>query len=111
MIIGIYAKLRQGQNSFLKTTDPKICIKKIKEKDLYISYIAYAEYNTLMDPNYNINEILSELIAKYPTKIEAYLKYWGLLTKGPKRDYKLCLKLSEMFWRNSSMIHFDNNIY
>lgn len=111
MIIGIYAGLKLEQTAFTKFYDPKMCIKHIKEKDPYMSYLAYIEYKSLTGQDREVNPVLSELITKYPTRIEAYLKYWGVLAKGPKPDYKLCLKLSEMFWRNSSMIHFDNNIY
>jgi hypothetical protein len=112
MIICTYIQLKPNQKVFqTKIIDPKLCIKKIKMIDSYYSYIAYADYNYMIDNKYDSGVILAELINKYPKKIEAYLKYWYLLAKGPNKDYKLCHKLSEMFWKNSSMINFDNNVY
>jgi hypothetical protein len=117
MIISTYAVMRPEQKAFtdLKssplTLDPKLCAKKIKEKDIYLGYIAYTEYQYLINPNYQIKSIYSELIAKYPTRIEAYLKFWYYLVKSKEKDYKLAHQLSEVFWRNSSTIKFDNSIY
>ena len=48
---------------------------------------------------------------KFPNKIEAYLRYWYLLVKGREKDFKLAHQLSEVFWRNSTLLNFDNNIY
>jgi hypothetical protein len=111
MIIAVFSKINPKQKLFKSPIDPKLCIKKVKEKDIYIAYLLYAEYNILLDSDFKINPILSELISKYPTRIDAYLKYWNLLVKGKEKDYKLALNLSETFWRNSAIINFDNNIY
>jgi hypothetical protein len=111
MIVGVYAKLNPQQKYFKNPVDPKLCVKKVKEKDIYIAYLMYAEYNTMINPNYQITTILSELVTKYPTRIDAYLKYWYVLVKGNAKDYKLALQISETFWRNSAIIKFDNNIY
>ncbi len=111
MIIGCYGKLRPEQKAFKIVYDSKVCIKKIKEKDVYLAYIAYAEYNSLIDKDFKIYQVLSELISKYSNRIEAYLRYWHLLVKGREKDYKLAHQLSELFWKNCTIINFDNNIY
>jgi hypothetical protein len=110
MIIGVFCKLNPKQKFFKTQVDPKVCIKKMKEKDIYISYLMYAFYNSMIDTNYQIKNILSELVTKYPTRIDAYLKYWYILVKDLK-DYKLASQLSETFWKNSAILKFDNNIY
>lgn len=106
----------ENENKIIKfKVDPKYFVKKIKDKDLYLGYLAYAEFNYLIDQSFRIKNILSELITKFPTKIEAYLKFWNLLVKGEgdckDKDYKLAHNLSEIFWKNSSTLNFDNNIY
>jgi tetratricopeptide (TPR) repeat protein len=131
MIISVYNFLRPDQKVFAKEVsiqdmntstsststsmklDPKVFVKKIKDKDLYMGYLVYAEYNYLLNQEFNINTILEELVTKFPNKIEAYLKYWYSLVKGKERerDFKKAHQLSEIFWRNSSIINFDNNIY
>ena len=110
MIVGIYANLNPKQKYFVNPTDPRICIKKVKDRDIYISYLMYAVHNSITDSNYKITDILSELVMKYPTRIDVYLKYWYVLVKEIK-DYKLASQLSEKFWKNASILKFDNNIY
>jgi hypothetical protein len=110
MIVGVYAKINPNQKYFKNFTDPKLCIKKVKDIDIYIAFIMYAEYSNLIIPNYDITNILSELVIKYPTRIDAYMRYWFVLVKKSK-DYKLASQLSETFWKNSSILKFENNIY
>jgi hypothetical protein len=133
MIISVYCNLKPEQKVFKNEitytfpdsayenkiikfkVDPKYFVKKIKDKDMYLGYLAYAEFNYLLDQNFKIKNILSELITKFPTKIEAYLKFWNILVKGDgeskDKDYKLAHNLSAIFWKNSSTLNFDNNIY
>jgi hypothetical protein len=111
MIISVYAKLKPQQKAFRNVYDPKYCVKRIKERDIYLAYIVFAEFNHIHDDNFSVVSIYKELVNKYPTRIDAYLRYWSLLTKGRFKDYKQALQLSETFWRNSSIINFDNNIY
>jgi hypothetical protein len=151
MYIGLYCKFNKTQKIFKKYSDtpfePKFCIKKIKEIDAYLSYIAFAEMNIVLtnvkinsennyshsqifnnqlfnlnnsdsspsnsnkSVDYKIDEILSELIFKFKNRIEAYLKYWQLLVKKDCKfkNYKKAHSLSEIFWRMSSSIKFDEN--
>jgi hypothetical protein len=132
MYIGIYCKLNKEQTLFVisketKDTsplyDPKFCVKKIKEYDQYLSYIAYSELTcifSITSTNLNensvtpkIDEILSELIFKYQNRYEAYLKYWQLLTckNSLYKNYKKALVMSEVFWNKSSGIGIDDNFY
>lgn len=146
MYISLYCKFNKSQKIFKKYSDtpiePKLCIKKIKEIDPYLSYIAFAEMNIILtntkvnsennyshsqifnlnnsdsspsnsnkSHDYKIDEILSELIFKFKNRIEAYLKYWQLLVKKESifKNYKKAHSLSEIFWRMSSSIKFDEN--
>jgi hypothetical protein len=111
MIVSIYSKLRPDQKAFTKFYEPKHCVKKIKDKDVYLGYLAYCEYNSLMNKNYNSESILVEIIYKYPKRIEAYLKLWNRLVKNTPKDYKKAIAISEVFWKNSSIIQFDNDVY
>lgn len=122
MIIATYVAFKPDQNVFSTEVsdkndnssfklDPKVLVKRIKDKDVYMGYIVYAEYNYILDKNFKIKTILEELVTRFPTKIEAYLRYWHLLIKGEDKDYKKAHQLSEIFWKNSSVINFDNNIY
>jgi hypothetical protein len=117
LIICSYCKVKTDQSQFRKEflIDPKICIKKIKEKDTYLSYLAYIEYNRYIseDKNvFNVSVVLSELITKYPNRIEGFLRYWSILVKEEK-NYKLAQLLSEMFCKNasSSFVNLENNVY
>jgi hypothetical protein len=113
LLISTFVYLHKNQKLFQEKNvyEPKYCIKKIKEKDDYLSYISYAEYNYLIDENYQIDKLLKQLIHKYPNKVEAYLRYWQLLTKGKFKNYEQANKISEFYWKNSSTIQFDDGIY
>jgi len=111
MIISVYVKIKPEQKAFTNFFDPKHCVKKIKDKDVYLGYLAYAEYNTLINKNFNPESIFVEIIYKYPKRIEGYLKLWSRLVKGPVKEYKKAHSLSEVFWKNSSIIQFDNDVY
>lgn len=92
-----------NQNLFLKFKDnqydPRFCIKKIHEIDIYLSYIAYAEYNYIINPNFRYDVVLSELIFKYKNRFEAYLKYWNLLVRKDSKykNFKKAHYISEIF--------------
>jgi hypothetical protein len=113
MYISIYCSLNPDQKLFKKKNNPKYCVKKIKQLDNYISYIAYAELNYIVDPFFRIDEVLSELIFKFKNRVEAYLKYWQLLAKkgGNFYNYKKAHSVSEIFWKNCPSIKFDNIYY
>jgi tetratricopeptide (TPR) repeat protein len=111
MIISAYVKLKPEQKAFKGTPDPKHCIRVIKERDMYLAYIVYAEYSLMCDANFQVIPVYKELVTKYPNRIDAYLRYWSILTKSKDEDFKLAIQLSETFWRNSSIINFDNNVY
>ena len=64
-----------------------------------------------MNKNYNSESILVEIIYKYPKRIEGYLKLWNKLVKNTPKDYKKAIAISEVFWKNSSIIQFDNDVY
>jgi hypothetical protein len=53
---------------------------------------------------------LRQLIAKYPHRVEAYLRYWQLLVQsdGRFKNYEAAHSFSEIYWKNSSTIHFDD---
>lgn len=97
MYIGLYAKFNSEQYLFTEPYDPKYCVKKIKEKDVYLSYISYAEMNYIINDTYRIDEVLSELIFKYKNKVEAYLKYWQLLVKGVYKNLKKLIQCLKFF--------------
>jgi len=111
MIVSIFAKLKPDQKAFVKFYDPKHCVKKIKERDVYLGYLAYAEYNSLINKSFNPENIFMEIIYKYPKRIEGYLKFWSRLVKNTPKEYKKAHSLSEVFWKNSSIIQFDNDVY
>jgi len=111
MIISLYVKVKPDQKAFTKYYDPKHCVKRIKDKDIYLGYLAYAEYNCLINKSFNPENIYAEIIYKYPKRIEAYLKFWNRLVKGSPKEYKKAHSLSEVFWKNSSIIQFDNDVY
>jgi len=113
MIICTYVKIHKKQKLFEESIlyDPLFCIKKIKELNDYLSYIAYAEYNHILSDEYQIDVILNQLISKYPNKIEAYLRYWQLLIKGKYKNHSKANSLSEVYWKNCATIQFDDGIY
>lgn len=111
MIISVYVKIKPEQKAFIKFYDPKHFVKKIKDKDVYLGYLAYAEYNSLFNKNFNPENIFVEIIYKFPKRIEGYLKFWSRLVKGAVKEYKKAHSLSEVFWKNSSIIQFDNDVY
>lgn len=111
MLVSIYCTQNPKQTFFDQFVDPKICVKKIKEKNPYISYLVYAELNYILNDKFKIDDILNELLRKFPMRIEAYLRYWQLLVKGNLKDYKRAHSLSEVVWKSSSNLNFDNHIY
>jgi len=110
-IVGVFCQIHKDQNLFEEFYEPKFCIKKIKEIDPYFSYLVYAEYNYILNENYEIIKILKQIISKFPHRIETYLRYWQLLVKGKLKNLVYAHKLSEACWKNSSLINFKENIY
>lgn len=111
MIVATFCEIHKNQNIFEDYYDPKYCIKKIKDIDPFFSYLAYAEYNFILDNDYEIDKILKQMMVKYPNRIETYLKYWQLLTKGKLKNLNLAYKYSEAYWKNSSIINLEDNMY
>jgi hypothetical protein len=111
MLLSIYCTQNPKQTFFDGSIDPKFCVKKIKDKNPYLSYLVYAEFNYFLNDKFKIEEILNELIKKFPMRIEAYLRYWQLLVKGNLKDYKKAHNLSEVIWKSSSNLNFDDHIY
>jgi hypothetical protein len=115
MIISTFCQIHPNQKLFGNTNtniimnDPKLYIKKIKDIDDYLAYIAYGEHHYLIDDKYSYDKVLRQLIHKYPNKVEAFLRYWQLLTEknGKFKNYDLAHSISEVYWKNSSTIHFD----
>ena len=112
-IIGAFTTLYPSQTLFKDIYNPLYSIKKIKEKDLYLSYIVFAEYKYLINEDESIDKVLKQLISKYPNKVEAYLKYWQILTdkKGKFNNYQTAHHISDIYWKNSPSLNFDDNIY
>ena len=110
-LVGTFCQIHKDQNIFEEFYEPKFCIKKIKEIDPFFSYLAYAEFNYIINENYEIDKILKQMMAKFPHRIETYLRYWQLLIKGNLKNLGLAHKLSEVFWKNSSVINLEDNIY
>ena len=111
MIVATFYEIHKNQNIFEDYYEPKYCIKKIKEIDPFFSYLAYSEYNYILDCNYEIDKIFQEMMLKYPNRIETYLKYWQLLIKGNLKNLNLAYKYSEAYWKNSSIINLEDNMY
>jgi len=101
MLVSIYCDNFPQQKLFKNEIifDAKYCALKINEYDKYLFYIAYAELNYIKNPEYRIDEVLSELIfnPKYKNRIEAYLRFWQLLVKGKYMDFKKAFSLSEVY--------------
>ena len=110
-LVGTFCQIHKDQNIFEEFYEPKFCIKKIKEIDPFFSYLAYAEFNYIINENYEIDKILKQMMAKFPHRIETYLRYWQLLIKGNLKNLGLAHKLSEVFWKNSSVINLEDNIF
>ena len=111
MIVAAFCEIHKNQNIFYDFYDSKYCIKKIKDIDPFFSYLAYAEYNFILDDEYEIDKILKQMMMKYPNRIETYLKYWQLLIRGKLKNLNLAYKFSEAYWKNSSIINLEDNMY
>lgn len=111
LIISIYVLTNPDQNIFSLISDPRFYIKKIRDIDPYLGYLAYAKYNVIINESFNPDSILVEIIDKYPKRIEAYLYYWSYLTKSKNKDYSKAFILSEIFLKNSPQYQFEHNIY
>jgi hypothetical protein len=147
MIISIFKHVNTRYSSlFSFNYDPKFCIKKIKEVEVYYSYLSYIDYleltkglasdhgssndkiinnSKLLNKQLSISttiskksrnmiiNILSELIAKFPFKLEAYLKYWYIFAKGDLllRNREKAAKISELLWKSSFKLNFDDLSY
>ena len=110
-LVGTFCQMHPNQKIFEEFYNAKFCIKKIKDIDVYYSYLAYAEYNYILNNDYQIDKILKQMISKYPHRIETYLRYWQLLIKGNFKNLTLAHKISEVCWKNSSILNLEDNIY
>jgi hypothetical protein len=113
ILINAFTLLNPKQNLFNPSSvyEAIYCIKKIKERDGYLAYLAYAEYNNLIYESFAVDKLLKQLLSKYPNKVEGYLRYWQLLIKGKYKNYELSHTISEIYWKNSSTINLDDSIY
>ncbi len=111
LFISIFVKLNPQQNIFSNIYNPKVYVKKIRENDAYLGYLSYAIYYSIIDSEFNPENILIEIIEKYPKRVEGLLFYWSYLTKSSVRDYQKALILSEIFLKNLPQYHFENDIY
>lgn len=135
MLLGIYVFIFNKDNTNItkifdikKLFDPKACVKKIKDIDDYLGYVAYAQMNTIIalsvtnDPgnsnstnntsnsntHMNIKNLLLQVIKKDMKRIEGYLLLWEILTKSTFLDYKQAYAISKKFYDNFSSFNFDN---
>jgi len=112
MLIGIYCENNKKTKIFHQFNDPKFYIKKIKNLDNYLSYIAYSQMMYITKEDYKIETVLNELIQKFIYRLEAYFFYWQLLYKGKYQNYNTANKLTEVLLKITSLMKFDeNNIY
>jgi hypothetical protein len=118
MYICVYCNFNSEQKIFKMFLEQPYmaiyCVKKIKELDPYLSYIAFAELHNILETTedkFKIDEILKELIFKYNFRYEAYLKYWQILVhKDSKfKNFKKAHALSESMWKISSSLKFEDN--
>ncbi len=111
LIISIFVKLNSNQNVFSFISDPRYYIRKIRDKDPYLGYLAYAQFKTIVNEDFNPEIILVETIDKYPKRIEAFLYYWSYLTKSKNKDYSKAFILSEIFLKNMPRHPFEHDNY
>lgn len=111
LLISCYAKLHPNNKQISSTHDLKFIINKIKEKDSYLSYLAYGEYNYIINENFAYDKLLLQLINSYPQRAEGYLRYWQLLIdkESKFKNFDKANSLSDFFWKNSSSIQFDED--
>lgn len=126
MYVSIYSETNKDQTLFKHTYDPRYVIKMIKRKDSYLSYIAYVQFNYIVNPGYDPEEVLSELLIRYSDRIEAYLLHWQVIAKGRNtgkypstgagasvttgKNYKKLRSIAEVMWKRSPTIKFDSQI-
>lgn len=130
MLLGIYIFHFNKDNKSIskifnpkQVYDPKLCVKKIKEIDDYLGYVAYAQMNAIIvlsednannstesikNKGINIKNLLFQVIKKDARRIEAYLLLWEILTKTSFLDYKQAYVLSKKFYDNISSFSFEN---
>ena len=91
----------------------KYCIKKIQEIDSYLGYIAYSEHNEIFRELNNLEELLKELITKYPNKPEAYLKYWDSLMTNYEYFSNNLTKATRIIYQlyNNNSLDLKDNYY
>ena len=109
MIVSIFFDNNKKTKLFSDFSEPKFYIKKIKNKDDYLSYIVYSHLMYLIKDDYKINGILNELIQKFKYRVEAYLFYWQILYKGNFKNYNLANSLTENLIKITSLMKFDEN--
>jgi hypothetical protein len=111
--IGAFITLKSKQTFFKNSHDALYCIKKIKEKDPYLSYLVYGQYNYIIDNHYSFDKILKQLITNYPQRVEAFFKYWQILVdkKGRFKNYQAANQISEFYWKKGHGLTFDDSIY
>lgn len=108
MLIGCFVIQNPDQVYFDNIYNPKYCIKKIKEIDSYIYYIAYSEYSTITTKKHESITLMKSLLTKFPNRIEAYLKTWQILIKGNSSQLSELEAISDKIF-NSAYLHLDDS--
>lgn len=108
LIISIFIHLNPKQNCFSCISSPKFYIRKIKDLDAYLGYLAYTQYNCLVDKNFNPENIFIEIMERYPKRYETLLFYWNFLTKSNQKDFTKAFMLSEIYMKNLPNYHIEH---
>jgi hypothetical protein len=109
MLVGIFGLVNPEQKLFELMYDPKYCIKMIKESDPYLGYVAFAKYSHIVNLPNEFDKILSELQAKYPNRLEAFLLNWDIFIQ--LKCFKKALSIAEIMYRKFSSTKFEDTMY
>lgn len=116
LYISIYLEYHPSSNIFLhfKKFSALQCIKNIKLKDKYLSYIAYDIYQSIKNNSYSSSyDLYNELITEYPYRVEGYIMLYIIMTKQKFHQHSEVqsknIELIEKF--NISSLKFDNSFY
>ena len=116
LYILIYLEYHPTSNIFyyFKKFSALQCIKNIKSRDKYLSYIAYDIYQSIKNNSYSSSyDIYNELISEYPYRVEGYIMLYILMTKKnfhyQEETQKKIIDLIEHF--TISSLKIDNSFY
>lgn len=109
MLISIYCEKNKYSKYFQEFSDPKFYIKKIKNLDDYLSYIAYSQMMYITKEDFKIDLVLLELIEKFENKYESYYFYCNLLYKGKFQNLEKAFSITEILLKIITFKKFDEN--